>query len=543
MISNVQKYLTGKIKSGFQSMKAAFSSRFENRPTPVSLGVSLLLASGLIAGSLQPALATSFTKQVPGTSLTIPSTYPEAGGVVIVLTGANGNVYYQYVNPSTMFVGQQNNGNPAAWRGNPFQIGPSMALNCGPVVSCSTYLGGAITSMAVRFTAQDGDNKSGNFDFNDLTLRFNGFDIANWSTIATETTNTAGTTRLGSGLGFGNNTLDTGWFQTSNPALLSNVLASGTLTPTVFDRDPNDNYWDFRVGSDANTSVVPLNVAPGVSLDKAVNPVSQTTYLAVGNVVNYTYAYRNIGSVWVENIAVSDNKIPSVTCPALPVRLNPGDTKTCTGSYTVTQADVDAGTITNIATANGTPQAGTIGPLTDTVTITGPAAAPGVNLIKTSPLTSFGAAGSTVSFGFQVQNTGNVTLSSIAISDPQLPALLCTVPNIAPGATVTASCSGASKTVTVAEVDAATMTNTASVAANAPSGTTVNDTDSITLPGPARLPAIALRKTTGAIADTNSNGKFDAGDTQNYDFVVTNTGNVTLSAITVSDPGATVTGG
>ena len=117
------------------------------------------------------SFATTFTTTVPGTSITLPATYPQAGGVAIVLEGANGNVYYQFVNPSTMFQGLQNTGTPAAWQGNPFQIGPTMVLNCGPVVSCSTYLGGSITRMSVRFTAYDGDNQAGQFDFNDLTQR------------------------------------------------------------------------------------------------------------------------------------------------------------------------------------------------------------------------------------------------------------------------------------------------------------------------------------------------------------------------------------
>ncbi len=38
--------------------------------------------------------------------------------------------------------------------------------------------------------------------------------------------------------------------------------------------------------------------------------------------------------------------------------LAPQASTTCTGTYTVTQADIDAGSITNTATASGTPPTG-----------------------------------------------------------------------------------------------------------------------------------------------------------------------------------------
>ncbi|MBT2752320.1 hypothetical protein J7J50_14275, partial [Lysobacter sp. ISL-50] len=57
----------------------------------------------------------------------------------------------------------------------------------------------------------------------------------------------------------------------------------------------------------------------------------------------------------------------TVTCPALPAGgLAPTQTLTCTANYTVTQADLNAGTLTNIASATD----GTTTSPTDTVTIT-----------------------------------------------------------------------------------------------------------------------------------------------------------------------------
>lgn len=56
----------------------------------------LALFAGVIIllGTPQASQATQFTRNVPGTSLTLPAGYPEAGGVAFVLVGVNGNVYY-----------------------------------------------------------------------------------------------------------------------------------------------------------------------------------------------------------------------------------------------------------------------------------------------------------------------------------------------------------------------------------------------------------------------------------------------------------------
>jgi uncharacterized repeat protein (TIGR01451 family) len=477
---------------------------------------------------------------VPNTALTLPSTYPQAGGVAIVLEGANGNVYYQFVNPSTMFQGYQNTGTPTAWQGNPFQIGPAMTLNCGPVVSCSTYLGGGITRMTVRFTAYDGDNQAGMFDFNDLSLRINGSNFGassgNWSVVATQTTNITGTTLVSSNTGFGNNTLDTGWFQSSDAAILSSVLSTGTITATVFDKDANDNFWDFKQGNDATTSVVPLNVAPGVTMDKATVATSFTT---VGQVIPYSFTIRNIGSVWLNTISVSDPKVTGVVCPAPPAavtaNLDPAEQIICTASYTIKQSDIDAGVLNNTATATGTPQAGVLGPVTDTNSIPGPASAPGIDLVKSATPSPFGAVGSNITYAFSVKNTGNVTLSTVVISDPLLPSLSCTIAPIAPSVTVIASCTGNTMPVTQARVDAGTVANTASITSRAPNNAVVTDTSAISITGPAQVRSLLLDKSSPT-ANYNA-----VGGVLSYSYLLRNTGNVTLTgALAVTDNKATV---
>ena len=80
----------------------------------------------------------------------------------------------------------------------------------------------------------------------------------------------------------------------------------------------------------------------------------QTSFDAVGDVLTYEYAVENTGNVFVSAIAVTDDKIASVTCDVAATgnndaNLDPGETVICTASYTVTQADIDAGEVTNNA--------------------------------------------------------------------------------------------------------------------------------------------------------------------------------------------------
>ena len=61
--------------------------------------------------------------------------------------------------------------------------------------------------------------------------------------------------------------------------------------------------------------------------------------------------------------------LSAITCtPRHPATLAPGDTMDCSATYTVTQADVDAGSIVNTATVDGLDPADN--PVTDTDGVT-----------------------------------------------------------------------------------------------------------------------------------------------------------------------------
>ena len=89
----------------------------------------------------------------------------------------------------------------------------------------------------------------------------------------------------------------------------------------------------------------------------------------------------------------------------------------------------------------------------------------------------------------------------------------------------------ASYTVSQADVDARVIENTAT----ADSDQTDPVEDSASLPV-ARHPALTLEKPMPSNADEDASGDVTLNDTLTYEFVATNTGDVTLSGVTITDP-------
>ncbi|MDQ6473116.1 LamG-like jellyroll fold domain-containing protein, partial [Flavobacterium sp. LHD-80] len=144
----------------------------------------------------------------------------------------------------------------------------------------------------------------------------------------------------------------------------------------------------------------------------------------------------------------------------------------------------------------------------------------------------FADAGETITYSFQVTNTGTVTLSNVSITDP-LVTVSGTIASLAPAAVDTVTFS-ATYTITQADVDAGNVTNLATATGTDPSGGTVSDTsddpatvtpDDSTVVTFTANGTIALTKT-ATFNDVNTNGIAEAGETITYSFQVTNTGTV-----------------
>ncbi|MCH7784657.1 MAG: gliding motility-associated C-terminal domain-containing protein [Bacteroidetes bacterium] len=160
-----------------------------------------------------------------------------------------------------------------------------------------------------------------------------------------------------------------------------------------------------------------------------------------GELIDYTFTVTNQGNVSLSNIVVTDPLLGGVIAGPdsgdtdSDNELDVTETWIYTASYAITQDDIDAGQVTNQATAEGTaPDLSVVtddsGTATDnddpTITIFCQVASMSVE--KTGVFNDENGDGSaqvgeTISYNFKVTNTGSVTLYNITIDDP-LPGIM-----------------------------------------------------------------------------------------------------------------------
>ncbi|GAA2235414.1 hypothetical protein GCM10010401_04110 [Rarobacter faecitabidus] len=301
-----------------------------------------------------------------------------------------------------------------------------------------------------------------------------------------------------------------------------------------------------------NLAVETYDNIDGLGLVKALNtasPLYRTTYRQ-GDLVPYNFTLTN-GGVALSNVQVHDPKITSISCPSttLAAAGQPGSTMTCTGTYTVTAADAATATapdyeLSNTANATGVFSSTTVTSNNSTAIAKLEAPDPKIRLTKTAVFTDGNAngepnIGETISYSFSVENTGNITLAPVTLADPLLgwTAQAC-VASLAPGATATCSSTG-SHSIVVGDLAAGHVQNTATARGVSPHNPslTVTDDDSANVLTPAR-PELTVTK---AYSISGADSLADEGETVTFTFSVTNTGNVPLTNVTITDPLAGLT--
>jgi uncharacterized repeat protein (TIGR01451 family) len=277
--------------------------------------------------------------------------------------------------------------------------------------------------------------------------------------------------------------------------------------------------------SDEASLVTPGPVpAPQLSVAKSADPAVFTN---VGETVTFTIIATNTGNVPLADVTVSDPSLTLSCDQSLPVAvLAVGASIRCSASREITQADVDAGSLSNIASASGNDLLGNPVSGVDAVTVPGPVANPSLATVKSASTASVSSPGELVRYSFEVTNTGNVTVDEIVVSDPMVSNLVCAQSVLAPGQSMLCT---ATYLTTQADVDGGSLVNVASVSGTPARGslTPANDSELIDA---VRRPALALAKTAEPSAFVAE------GDLITYTIVATNTGNVTLSDVDVTDP-------
>ena len=272
--------------------------------------------------------------------------------------------------------------------------------------------------------------------------------------------------------------------------------------------------------------------SPAITIVKS----SDKTQLVLGETITYSFVVTNAGNVTLSDVAIEEGEftgagdISAVECPA-DRTLAPGAQLICTATYVVQQADVDAGRVANTATATGTPPGGDPIESDPSTTTSDATPAPALAIVKTADKTDL-VVGETVTYTFTVTNTGNVTMSDVAVAEGdfsgagELSALDCPdARTLIPGQQLVCT---ATYTVQQADVDAGTLENSATASGTPPTGEpVVTDPSRVVIEG-TQSPALSLVK----VADKQIARE---GDTVTYTFTVTNTGNVTIADVAIAE--------
>ena len=360
--------------------------------------------------------------------------------------------------------------------------------------------------------------------------------------------------------------VDNATFTASYQVTLADINAGQVQNQaTVTADDPAGNPVTDLSGdtnADDNPVVVPLHQAPAIALVKTADTAALSSPPLAGETITYHFAITNTGNVSLSNVTITDI-LPGIVINGGPIpNLDPGvvDSATISATYTLTQADIDAGQVVNHATVTGadptgnpvTDQSGTTNG-DDNPTTTPLAQSSSIALVKTADISALSpdpVAGETITYHFAITNTGNVTLTNVGITDI-LPGIVINggpIASLAPGAVDSATIS-ATYVLTQADVDAGQVVNQATATGTDPSGNPVSDLSGTTNGDDTPLttlldrgPQIALVKTADTAALSNPPV---AGETITYHFAITNTGNVTLTNVGITDilPGIVISGG
>ena len=282
-------------------------------------------------------------------------------------------------------------------------------------------------------------------------------------------------------------------------------------TATVFGYDSIINPVRLDATDSATLNVVAPVLVPSISINKLTNG-SDGPNILIGELVVWSYQLINTGNAPLSNISIVDDKGVIVTCPQTTLAV--GQSITCDATGTAQQ-----GPYSNSATVSATYLTTTV-TATDTSSYFG--AAPSMTVDKRTngsdgPQLAVGAA---ITWTYLVTNTGNVAVDQLVVVDDKGVAVSCPKTTLAVGESIT--CTGTGFAV------AGSYENKGTARANF-SGTVVSAEDASEYFGV--LSSIAITKTTNG----TDGGTIITLTPIQWQYLVTNTGNITLNNIVVTD--------
>ena len=166
----------------------------------------------------------------------------------------------------------------------------------------------------------------------------------------------------------------------------------------------------------ATPQPTPALLPTGAVIELSVQPDTSVPYNTVGQVIKYNYNVKNIGTL----PAPGPVTITGATCPDITTvgnkdaMLDINEVVVCTSSYTITQADLDKGSVTTVTMAN------VGGVNSNQVTTTVATVAPTIlKLTKTANPVTYSQVGQLINYTYVITNSGVTTLgpAQFTVSD------------------------------------------------------------------------------------------------------------------------------
>ena len=131
---------------------------------------------------------------------------------------------------------------------------------------------------------------------------------------------------------------------------LGKVLSVGQHQLLSVSFAPTDTVHYNSATGTAHINVIPIPPVPNPAL-KITKKASPSSYDHVGQTITYTYTITNSGNVDIKgSINVTDDKVGTVSIQGSGI-LSPGSSVTGTATYKITDADINTGSVTNLAYA------------------------------------------------------------------------------------------------------------------------------------------------------------------------------------------------
>ncbi len=334
-------------------------------------------------------------------------------------------------------------------------------------------------------------------------------------------------------------TIETTYVVTEADILKGNINNEATASGM----DTEGNRVDYTASQEVSTGE--KNGRLAVSKVATTKPANGTAY-ALGETIKYQITVTNDGNLTITNVVVTDE----LTGDQWTVEsLEPGASKTFETEYEVTQVDILAGSVVNVATATGT------SPDPDEPDVP---VDPGENEVPTGPknghltvakdTTSRPAngdtyvVGETIKYEITVINDGNLTITDIIVTD-ELTGDQWTIDSLSPDEMMTYN---AEHIVTEADILAGSVINEATATGTSPDPETPDvpvtpgSTEDLT---EERRTDIEIIKRETSSSQFYVEGVYWRGDIITYCLEVTNTGNIALIDVAVIDIMKTSYGG